>query len=358
MKINRHNYEEFFLLYIDNELQQQERREVENFAAQNPDLSDELELLKMSILPQSGIKFPEKNSLIKKNDGISLTNAEEYFLLYVDNELLADQHEKVETFVLQHPELQEHFTMLKQSKLEPAQIIFTAKKSLYRSDKERRIVPLFWTRISVAAAIIAGVVMAWNLSQNKHSNNLENQVAQHSKTIKKTVEKINVQPVVTNQTFDTLQVKVAKNLLEEKKRKLPFSEIKTINPKSLSEHNIAVLQPLPENNITIKDPQNISLEKESVEVQKNNKVLVQTQVGQKGSDNEISGEHNLNKQVQNQTIDGGQALVSNAVYREIDTNDDDRNIYIGNTSINKSKLKGLFKKAVRLFGKSTSEEDK
>ncbi len=46
MIINRHNYEEFFLLYIDNELDGGQQTAVEKFVEQNPDLGKELEMLK------------------------------------------------------------------------------------------------------------------------------------------------------------------------------------------------------------------------------------------------------------------------------------------------------------------------
>ena len=45
MKIDRHNYEEFFILYWDNELTAVQKQAVENFVTQNADLREEFEIL-------------------------------------------------------------------------------------------------------------------------------------------------------------------------------------------------------------------------------------------------------------------------------------------------------------------------
>ena len=66
MNINRYNYEEFFLLYVDNELTKEERADVEAFVQENPDLEEELLMLKQSSLrPDLTVKFPGKSSLMK-----------------------------------------------------------------------------------------------------------------------------------------------------------------------------------------------------------------------------------------------------------------------------------------------------
>ncbi len=88
MIINRHNYEEFFLLYIDNELDGAQQTAVEKFVGQNPDLGKELEMLKQSILTNDNVRFDAKEFLYKKEAGISLANYEEYFLLSVELQAL------------------------------------------------------------------------------------------------------------------------------------------------------------------------------------------------------------------------------------------------------------------------------
>ena len=86
--INRHNYEEFFLMYVDNELNNEQRAEVELFARQNPDLQKEFEMLQQTKLTaDEEIMFAHKTDLLKIKDSIGIDNYEEFFLLYIDNEL-------------------------------------------------------------------------------------------------------------------------------------------------------------------------------------------------------------------------------------------------------------------------------
>ena len=48
---------------------------------------------------------------------INLSNYEEYFLLYIDNELSKEQCEAVEALARQHPHLAAELNMLKDAKL-------------------------------------------------------------------------------------------------------------------------------------------------------------------------------------------------------------------------------------------------
>ena len=82
--INRSNYEEFFLLYVDNELSAEQRSEVEAFLILHPDLQDELDMLMGTQLNPETFSF-NKSALFA--DKMKQNSMEESLLLYMDDEL-------------------------------------------------------------------------------------------------------------------------------------------------------------------------------------------------------------------------------------------------------------------------------
>jgi hypothetical protein len=172
MSINRDNYEEFFVLYIDKELSPAECAAVENFVQQNPDLKTELEMLEQTVLPLDNVEtFGNKEILFRKeiepvNELINELNCEEFFVLYADNELNNNQNALVEEFIYRHPQYQEHFELIQQVKFQPEKhIVFPDKSVLYRSEHDNKVVPLFsrmrsWKMVAAAAVLfmIGGTV--------------------------------------------------------------------------------------------------------------------------------------------------------------------------------------------------------
>jgi hypothetical protein len=66
MQINRQSYEEYFLLYADGELNESEKKAVEEFIDQNPDLAGELTLIQETVFkPDGTIIFENKEALFK-----------------------------------------------------------------------------------------------------------------------------------------------------------------------------------------------------------------------------------------------------------------------------------------------------
>lgn len=183
MNITRQHYEEYFLLYVDNELNETERKAVENFVQQNPDLQQELIALQQSVVrPDQHLSFDGKASLLKQEPISGLVNEsnyEEYFILYGDDELSYEQKEQVEQFVYKHPQYEAEFELVLQARLEPDTLIgFPDKKSLYRSEKERRIPVIRWWY--AAAAVLTGlflVGLTWTFLTPDKTNSPKTAVA-------------------------------------------------------------------------------------------------------------------------------------------------------------------------------------
>ena len=156
MNINRHNYEEFFLLYVDNELTAGQRKIVEAFVATNPDLKEEFELIQQSTFTLDA-KLDETfiSSLLKPVDEES-NISEEQLLLYVDGELKADEKAAVEKELLSNNALQKELQWLRRSQVSPdASIVFPDKSLLYKQAEPARVFSLSVTarRWSAAAAV-------------------------------------------------------------------------------------------------------------------------------------------------------------------------------------------------------------
>ena len=185
MIITRHNYEEYFILYMDNELGSEDRSRVELFVQENPDLKDELDwLLQSRLVPDASLVFDNKEQLMKTSgDGsINITNYEEWLLLYTDNELTAEQKTAIEKFATSHPAIQEELELLQKTKFQPEQeIIFHHKELLYRKEEKVRVIVINWRRIAVAAAILLAIsttaLIVFNNLNNKTGGGSEELVS-------------------------------------------------------------------------------------------------------------------------------------------------------------------------------------
>jgi tellurite resistance protein len=152
--ITRNNYEEFLLLYADNELSFKERQAVEEFLQANPDLQTELQLLLDSKLAAEPVSFHNKSLLYKKESLITEENYEYYFLLYVDDELTAPEKEEMQQFLLNHPDLQKQLDVLLQCKLKSEEkLVFKNKELLYKKEKPATILRLRSVQWAVAAVL-------------------------------------------------------------------------------------------------------------------------------------------------------------------------------------------------------------
>lgn len=132
MLINRNNYENFFLLYVDGELTPQEMLEVDAFCQKHPDLHEALLLLMDTRLDNvQDLSFPGKEDLLMPElwDADHLTPVQVSMLNQLDGEAPDDAP-------LLHwqsnPLLQKEWNLLLQTQCTPEPVAATNKQALIR----------------------------------------------------------------------------------------------------------------------------------------------------------------------------------------------------------------------------------
>ena len=227
MIINRHNYEECFILYWDNELTASQKQAVENFVKENTDLEEEFKLLgETRFTPDNNIQFEEKEFLLN-NSFINITNYEDQLLNYIDDEVTADQRKEVEKFAGQYPAVQQELALLQKTKLQPeAEIIFPDKSILYRREEKVRVISMTWFRVAVAAAIILIAGFATFRLINTNKNGDIPTVAKIDKSKNQPSDKKTDQPIsnpgnqIQKDTKDDLAKTDKKSTKEQKDKKI------------------------------------------------------------------------------------------------------------------------------------------
>ena len=157
MTITRANFEEFCILYGDNELSTEDRRRLEEFVEANPDLRMEFDLWsRVKLTPDNSIRFDLKEMLIESEAELN-----EDLLLYLDNEMPAELRPEFEEALDLDPEMLNELILFSKTKLDPKEelIEFPHKQSLYRTGERRRVIPIFWQRIAAVAAVLAAITI-------------------------------------------------------------------------------------------------------------------------------------------------------------------------------------------------------
>jgi hypothetical protein len=247
--INTGNYEEYFLLYVDRELDPQQMKMVESFVDANPHLRAELELLMDSTLTPETFSF-DKTSLMA--DKMQLPSPHEELLLYIDEELPAKQRNIVELEIASNNEYASLHAQLLKARLDPDEVVpYPNKKELYR--RTGSIVAFRpWMRVAAAVILMAGASgMYLSRQQDSHTTGFAN--AFPADTHKKNENVTVVKPSSTEKivaptedkrnaaaTTEEKQNEVANVITVKDKRKLnlPLQKMKLL-PQQIQEQQIA-----------------------------------------------------------------------------------------------------------------------
>ncbi len=349
MNINRHNYEEYFILYSDNELSSDDRRRVDEFVLSNPDLRDELDTyLNLILTTDTSLKFENKKDLHRYDESL---------ISYLDNELSGDEKKKFDELIGESPWLQNELNLYRKTKLQPdSEIVFENKSVLYRSTEKRRVVAMRMMQWAAAAAILIAVSLTAINYFNKKSAAIE--IAETKPSEKKITgtnnpaEKVAVKKdVQENESSDDLDKISGQPAIENpdktnnlalktnKQKPILPKEIKLQTPVVVNEkkkEGIAINNQPPSNNLP--NPLNNPLFNESNK-KKNDAIA---NVGT------IEKQNNVNSALVNRnnvtiSTDDPLYISSTNIDTELNTDEEGKN----------KKSRGLLRKITRLFEKNT-----
>lgn len=355
MQINRHNYETFFLLYVDNELSAPERKAVELFVQENADLKEELHLLQQTVLNAGDIAFENKNVLVKEE----ITALQQNLLLYIDDELSAADKLNTEKLLKANSAASKELDVLQKTKLQhDTAIVFADKKVLYKKESGK-VVGLPWRRIA-AAAILLGFG-TWATVSFIKTNKPE--VVTVATTPKET-------PAVTENTLPQVAQQPQQKIADEKNTPANNTAVFKKEPVQNNSSNFKASLPqnLPQQNkddIIVakgenKKPSN-NLPKPVYEIinrEESNKSDVATVLQtDKATDKINSGNKitvdELNKTNTNEVADT-YALNTKFTQDNAEEKNDDKVLYMEEEKVKKTKLGGFFRKVKRVVERTAN----
>jgi hypothetical protein len=217
MKINRNNYEAYFIDYLEDNLDKNIVDDFIEFLQQNPKLKEELSVLgRISVVPEN-ISFNKKSNLYKEK----LDSEKEFnqaAIATLEGDILATDKSEFENYIANHPDKKRDVILFGKTKLQPDEtIIFKNKKKLYHRSKAKIV--FLWTSRIAAVLILAFAFFA--LFKNNTNTVLpENNIAKVEKNVlqKHTPALIEKQIVSKKTEIETKTVEIKKVTPEPQNR--------------------------------------------------------------------------------------------------------------------------------------------
>lgn len=155
-EINRHNYEIFFIDYLDGNLSPSQEKQLWSFLKENPDLKDELENFEPVEISSEKQPFPEKQQLKKTVllDESNRSNFDELCIRYIEGDLSLKEKDALNEYMDNNSEKYRDFKIFKQTKIKAdPSILFLDKEKLKKSAMVFMLKRLY-PYIAVAASIL------------------------------------------------------------------------------------------------------------------------------------------------------------------------------------------------------------
>jgi len=341
MNINRHNYEEFFLLYVDNELTAAQRKIVDAFVAVNPDLQREFQQFQQTIFTtDKKLDYDFISSLLKPVDE-ETSISEEQLLLYVDDELKADERILVEKAIAENAGLQKELQWLQRTTQEAdSSIVFPDKSLLYKEAEPARVFYMSSVarRWAAAAAVILLLGSAMWLVLSKPTDATDQLTSTPSVG---TEEKQPVTTVIKTPEEQPQQIALLQPAGE--KQNIILTKEKNNNKHSVNKQ---------EGTIAKTDKEKNQQQPIIIPTQENNGIV---KVEPPVNVNPEKNSDNLSNKTETPTVQPKTSTANTTTYASYnnDTNNEDEQLLFNEDRQRKSGLTGFVKKAKRMFERNT-----
>jgi hypothetical protein len=160
IKIDKYNYEAFFLDYWENRLDDAQREQLRQFLEENPRLRDEFNAFQgIAFEPDPVVHYPDKSKLksaiIEVAGVINAENYRDYMAASYEGDLDRALEENLEEFLRKNPFLRDEQRLYKLARVSPdTHILYPHKESLYQKPTLSFNLPRLY-RIAAAAAVLA-----------------------------------------------------------------------------------------------------------------------------------------------------------------------------------------------------------
>jgi hypothetical protein len=344
MEINQHNYEHYFLMYIDNELSAEEKAAVNDFIMQYPNYANKLETLQQLKISPDILIYENKFSLYK------LSEQDQQCITYLENEMTNEEKASFENKLFANTSLQSIVKQWQGAFLTTPTNIEIApnfKISLYK--KSAQIKPLWATipfkRLASVAAILV-VVIGVRLF------NAENKQETPSFT-KNIGVKTELNKAAVTETNNVADIKATENSIALNKiKKEALSPIVPISAQAQNEKVNSNLNSLANKTFTEtnNDAATALLPNAAINTQTMNETAA---LPMEMFPTNVS---NVNEEAKN-----NMEAISTPIqvqYSNIDTDEEERSINIANLEIDGAKFREFSRKITTLFKRNKPENDK
>lgn len=170
MKIDRSNYETWFIDRLDGNLNDHQVEQLKSFLSENPDLNEELKEIFSSVIIPPVSEFTGKAGLIRTPADISDHQFEYLCAAYTENDLSSEELDEFSLIISNdrsRRKLSEQFMKLK---LKPYDIRFDNKKKLLKRTPLQNTIRLSAALISAAATVALLITLSVSVSEKEKDN--------------------------------------------------------------------------------------------------------------------------------------------------------------------------------------------